>query len=637
MKYKALSSLVLVSLFVIMMIIVSCGGSKSKSGVSEIPFDVLFGIGDLMNPLMSFDGEHLAYLSRVDGVVNIFLRSVGDDASTILTADTLYGVQRFMWAADNVHILFLLDLNGNGNLRIYDVNIKSNEIRDLTPFDEIRAQFIGVNKNYPNEVLFAMNKDNPRAYDVYRLDLSTGNFVLEAQNPGNIVGWLADSQLKISGCLQINQNGGYDFMIADPATKEWQSLVSWNSDDILDSSPIGFSKDNSLIYALDARDANAGRLVTINTATGESKIVAEDSIYNVSGVFINPDTQEIQAVSFNGEREYSIIFDDSIRDDIAAIQKLHHGDYFISSRSADDHLWLVGFKNDDGPVPFYLYDRSKKSAELLFTHFDELGKYKLSPMEPFSSTARDGMTIHGYITFPPESDRKKVPTVVFVHDGPWVRDEWGYDAEAQWMANRGYLCLQVNFRGSTGYGKKFRNAGIKQWGAGMQDDLIDAVAWAVDQGYADSSRVAIMGTGYGGYAALMGAARNDDVFTCALDISGFTDLLYLMNSIPAQNIRLKLLYYNRVGNAEVESDFLKSISPITYKDSIAIPMVILHGKYDRQVPQAQVEEIVASLNERTIDNEFLLLDNEAHGLTQSANRIVFYQTAEAFLRKHLGQ
>jgi dipeptidyl aminopeptidase/acylaminoacyl peptidase len=344
----------------------------------------------------------------------------------------------------------------------------------------------------------------------------------------------------------------------------------------------------------------------------------------------------VQLVAFQKDRTELVVTDPSIQADIDALQALSHGDLALQNRDNADRTWLVGFVVDDGPVPYYAWDRDTHQATFLFEHQPELSKYTLARMEPFEYQSRDGLTIHGYLTFPPDEPREGLPTVLNVHGGPWARDSWGYNPEAQWFANRGYLCVQVNYRGSTGYGKDFVNAGDKAWGAAMHNDVIDAVDWVVNRGYADRERIAIYGGSYGGYAALVGAAFTPDVFRCAVDIVGPSNLKTLIESIPPYWQPLVAQFHTRVGNPETEPEFLWSRSPLSKVDQIRIPLLIAQGANDPRVKQAESEQIVAALKERGIDYEYLLFEDEGHGFAKPENRLRFYAAAEAFLARHLG-
>jgi dipeptidyl aminopeptidase/acylaminoacyl peptidase len=382
--------------------------------------------------------------------------------------------------------------------------------------------------------------------------------------------------------------------------------------------------------------ANTGRLLRMDIATGESEVIAEDPQYDLAGVRLHPDTREPLYVAFLRDRiEYQVL-DQSVAPDLEALLAVEDGDLTILNEDDEDRTWLAAYMADDGPVRYYAYDRASRSSTFLFEHQPALSAYTLSKMEPFSFTARDALEIHGYLTFPPEVGRTGLPAVVNVHGGPWVRDAWGYDGEAQWLANRGYLCVQVNYRGSTGYGKAFVNAGDREWGAKMHDDVIDAVNWVVEQGYADPERIAIYGGSYGGYAALVGAAFTPDVFRCAVDIVGPSSLSTLINSIPPYWAPMIAQFHTRVGNPETEPDFLWSRSPLSRVDDIRIPILVAQGANDPRVKQAEAEQIVAALKEKGIDHEYLLFPDEGHGFAKPENRLRFYAAAERFLAKHLG-
>jgi dipeptidyl aminopeptidase/acylaminoacyl peptidase len=376
--------------------------------------------------------------------------------------------------------------------------------------------------------------------------------------------------------------------------------------------------------------------VRLDLLTEEVDILAEDPDYDVSDLLVHPDTREVQAAAFTRARTEWIVLDKAVREDFAAIAKLHPGDFAVVSRDRADKNWLVAFTADDGPLSYYTYDRDEKLGTHLFDDRPELKEYTLAPMEPVSFQARDGLKIHGYLTVPPALGRQKQPMVLNVHGGPWARDLWGYDPEAQWLANRGYACLQVNYRGSTGYGKRFLNAGNREWGAKMHDDLVAAVRWAVEEGIADPERVAIYGGSYGGYAALVGATFTPDLFRCAVDIVGPSNLITLIKSIPPYWKALIAVFHERVGNPETEKEFLESRSPLLRVDQIKIPMLIAQGANDPRVKQVESEQIIAAMEEKGIDHEYLLFPDEGHGFAKPENRLKFYAAAERFLAKHLG-
>jgi len=624
------------ALFVGCMVISSCSSQGTSKVPELIPREVIFGNPEKASPRLSPDGTMMSYRAPVDNVMNIWVGTIGKDDVRVVTKDTLRGIRVYFWAADNKHIMYLQDKGGDENWRLYAVNLETDEIRDLTPFDSVQVRIVDRNKHFPNELLIGMNKDNPQLHDVYHLDLTTGKLEKVAENPGNVAGWLTDANFKVCGALMSNAEGGFDFMIRKTEKAKWVKLVSWSSQDILNSGPISFTKDGKAVHMLDSRDANAGRLVKLDIATGKIEVIAGDPQYDVSNIMIHPDSYEVQAVTFTKDRDKWVVLDESIKEDIEVIKQLHRGDFFISSRDDPDDTWLVGFTADNGPVPYYSYDRATRKATFLFDHRPDLNEYTLAQVEPISFTSRDSLTIHGYITFPPGKERKNLPMVLNVHGGPWYRDTWGYNPEAQWLANRGYICLQVNFRGSTGYGKDFANAGDREWGGKMHNDLVDAVHWAVEKGYADSEKIAIYGGSYGGYAALVGATFTPDLFACAIDLCGPSSIITLMESIPPYWTTMMEMFYAKVGNPKTEEEFLKSRSPLYRVDSIRIPMMVVQGANDPRVKQAEADRVVEAMKAKGLDYEYLLFPDEGHGLARPENRLKFYAAAEKFLAKNLG-
>jgi dipeptidyl aminopeptidase/acylaminoacyl peptidase len=436
--------------------------------------------------------------------------------------------------------------------------------------------------------------------------------------------------------MEATPDGGFRLLLRENETSPWSETITWNQEDALTSAPLFFSKDGQTLYLKDSRNVNAARLLQMDVHSGEFRVILEDPEYDVGRLIVNPDTYKIQAVSFTKARDEWIVLDASIEREISEIRRLHHGDFFLSSRDHSDRHWIVGFTADNGPVPYYIFPRDDKRATFLFDHRHELRKYKLATMEPISFSSSDGKTIHGYITFPEEQSHSNLPMVLNVHGGPWHRDTWGFNPEAQWFANRGYVCLQVNFRGSTGYGKDFLNAGDREWGGKMHQDLVDAVYWAIEKGYADPKRIAIYGGSYGGYAALVGATFTPDLFRCAIAIVGPSNLITFIKSIPPYWSTYLATLHKRVGNPETESEFLKSRSPLSRVDQIKIPMLIAQGANDPRVKQAESEQIVEAMKQKHILHEYLLFADEGHGFAKPENRLRFYQHAEKFLAQHLG-
>jgi dipeptidyl aminopeptidase/acylaminoacyl peptidase len=610
--------------------------STFKDPAPLVPRRVLFGNPERFSPRVSPDGTRVGWIAPDEGILNVFVAPLDDLKSAApVTKDRERGIRAFFWAHDNRHLLYVQDKGGDENWRIYAVDLIDGGVRDMTPFEGVQAQVIEVSKHFPERILVGLNKDDPQLHDVYSLDLASGQLTKEADNPG-FVGWVVDAEMRVRGAVAPTPEGGSTIVVRQSVTEPWQALIDVPPDDALTTAPVAFSANGRFLLTQCSVDVDAGRLMWVDTDSGDYEVVAEDPQYDVTGVRLHPDTRIVQLVSIQRERMDMVVLDPTIAEDVGALTAYHKGDLSVLNRDDADNIWLVSYTEDDGPVHYVAWDRSKQEATPLFAHQPALLDYHLAPMEPFACATRDGLVIYGYVTFPPDEERLDLPTVLNVHGGPWARDVWGYNPEAQWLANRGYLCIQVNYRGSTGYGKDFTNAGNKEWGAKMHDDLLDAVQWAVDRRYADPSRVAIYGGSYGGYAALVGAAFTPDVFACAVDIVGPSNLKTLIESVPPYWAPLIAQFHTRVGNPETEADFLWERSPLSKADQITIPLLIAQGANDPRVKQAESEQIVAALEERGIDYQYMLFPDEGHGFAQPENRLKFYAAAEAFLAKHLG-
>ena len=615
--------------------------------VDLIPRSVLFGNPERTSPEISPDGGSLAWIAPRDGVLNLWVAPVGGAdgaggeggvdwaAARPVTEDTDRGIRAFAWARDGQHVLYVQDIGGDENWRLYDVDPRTLERRDLTPFEGIHATIIGTSKRRPDEVLVGINADNPQLHDVYRLHLASGELVKEIENPG-YAGWVADEDLQVRCALAPLPDGSFNLLVRDAGEGEFRHLLTIPPEDATSTDVVSFSGDGRSLLMISAAGSDTGRLTRVDLATGDETVLAEDAEADVTGVLLHPDTRDSLIVSVLKDRMTYVVLDESVADDLKAIRALHPGDPSFAGRDEADKTWLIAFNVDAGSVTYFMYDRASKTGRLLFEARPALLGYELAAMEPFSFTARDGLVVRGYATFPPGLGRENLPAVLNVHGGPQVRDAWGYHPEAQWLANRGYLCLQVNYRGSTGYGKAFVAAGDREWGGKMHDDLVDAVGYAVAQGWAAPSRVAIYGGSYGGYAALVGAAFTPDVFCCAVDIVGPSNLKTLLETIPPYWAPMIAQLYRRVGNPETDEEFLWSRSPLSRARDIRIPLLIAQGANDPRVKQAESEQIVAALTEAGIDHEYMLFPDEGHGFAKPENRIKFYTAAERFLAKYLG-
>ncbi len=605
-----------------------------------IPRRVLFGNPDKVSPQISPNSKYLAYIAPTDGVLNLCLRVLAGEEDApedrVLTHDTDRGIRSYFWAGDSRHLLYVQDKGGNENWRLYGLDIHSGDLKDYTPFDNVQTQIIQKDKHHPEELLIALNKDNAQLHDVYHLNLSSGELTKIAENPGNIIGWVADSQFQVRAAVAAQEDGSMHLVYRETPEQAWETLIEWEMEDSLNSSPSHFSKDGKSLYLLNSKGSNAAQLTQLNLENHQETVLASDPLYDVSGLFIDADTYQVQAANFNRARSEWEILDSTIARDFTFLSQFNRGDFSLINRDDANQTWLVAFEFDNAPAEFYVYRRETQAMEFLFVHNSALADYTLAEMEPISYTTRDGLTVHGYATYPPGLARESLPMVLYVHGGPWWRDEWGYDPNAQWLANRGYVCLQVNYRGSTGYGKAFLNAGDREWGGKMHDDLIDAVQWAVAEGGVDAERVAIYGGSYGGYAALVGATFTPDTFRCAIDVVGPSSLITLIESFPPYWSSMLNNFKKRVGDPDTEADFLKSRSPLFKVDQIKIPLFIAQGANDPRVTQQEADQIVAVLKEKGLDYQYQLFEDEGHGLAKPENRMTFFEAVEPFLAEYLG-
>ena len=607
--------------------------------VPLIPRSVLFADPSYTSPQISPDGTRLGYLAPRDGVLNVYVGPLNDpSAAHPLTNDRGQGIRWYGFCADDRTLFYLQDADGDENWRLHLLDLGSGEQRCVTPFEQVTVQVLEHNRFHPTEMLLGINKDNPELHDVYRLDLIDGSLTKVEANPG-FFGWLIDTDLAVRGAVAMTEDGGHQLFRRDePAGEFIPWLVIPPEDAIAATNHASFSRSGETMYLLSSVDANAGRLLAVEMASGEQTVMAEDPNYDVDGLEWDPLTRAPLAVVFAKDRQYRTFLDPGFESGFDQLkQRLGaDGEITLDRSERDDRIWLVSLAPSDGPVSYYRYRRDTTELTFLFHDRPELSGYQLARMEPFAFTARDGLRVHGYVTYPPGVPARDLLAVLDVHGGPWGRNTWGYDVDAQWLANRGYACVQVNFRGSTGYGKAFVNAANKQWGRTMHTDLLDAIDHLAAQGTIDPGRVAIMGASYGGYAALAGAAFTPDVFRCAIDLCGPANLLTLLASIPPYWRPMVRMFHTRMGDPETEKDMLAERSPLSAADQIKIPVLVAQGANDVRVKRAEAEQIVAAMRRNGVPHEYLLFENEGHGLARPENRERYYAAAERFLAEQLG-
>ena len=599
--------------------------------VPLIPRSVLFGNPERTAPQISSDGTMLAYLAPDHDVLNVWVRSIGRSDDRPITADRKRGIRRYFWQPGAHTIIYLQDVGGNENFHVFQTDVASKQTRELTPGDKVRASIVSVDPHYPDFMLIETNQRNAQLMDVYRLDFKTGKLDMDTENPGDVTDWSTDNAMQVRGSTSILADGTQEIRLRKDPKSPWKVFQKLGPDETF-GGIAGFTPDNKSVYLISSVDSNTSRLLLINPEDQSQKVVAEDPEYDVSGTTNNPKTNEIEAVSFQRARIEWKTLSPAIAADFAELQKVRDGELNIDSRDFEDKTWIVSYVVDDGPVAFYTYDRAAKKATLLFTSRPELEKYKLAKMRPISFPARDGMTIHGYLTMPAGVENA-APTVLLVHGGPWGRDGWGYSSLVQMLANRGYAVLQVNYRGSTGYGKQFLNAGDREWAGKMHTDLLDAQKWAIDKGYSDAKRFAIMGGSYGGYATLVGVSFTPDAFTCGVDIVGPSNLYTLLKTIPPYWAPMKAMFDKRMGKDE---DFLRSRSPLFKADKIKVPLLIGQGKNDPRVNIAESDQIVKAMRDNGKQVEYIVFPDEGHGFARPENNMRFFAATDQFLAKYMG-
>jgi dipeptidyl aminopeptidase/acylaminoacyl peptidase len=588
-----------------------------------------------MEPRLSPNGKYLAYLAPDQrNVLQVWIRTVRGHDNRVLTADKKRGIGLYFWTYDGEHLVYLQDADGDENFHFYAVNIKSNAVRDLTPFAGVQARLMARDASFPDEILVTMNLKDPRKHDVYRINLKSGASELDTENPGSVTRWVADTELKVRAATAVTSDGGIDLMVRELPGGMWKIIRHWGPDE--QGFPVGFSADGKTLHVITNHGANTMRFLAVDAQTGNEVMAVEDPQYDVNNWLLHPAKRAIQAVSFYKDKLEWRVLDQSLAVDFASIAKIRGGEFSIIDRDLKDTTWLVSFTRDDGPDFYYSYDRRTRTAKLLFSNRPKLEGMALSKVRPISYTARDGFTIHGYLTVPVGIPAKRLATVLLVHGGPQERDVWGFNPVVQWLANRGYAVLQVNFRGSTGYGRKFLIAGDREWAGKMHDDLIDGVNWVVNEGVADPKRIAIMGSSYGGYAALVGLTFTPDVFAAGVDGFGPSNLVTLLNSIPPYWLPIKARLVRRVGDPEKDEQLLKSKSPLFFVDRIKSPLLIVQGANDPRVKRAESEQIVEAMRRANKPVEYIVYADEGHGLERPENLLHYYAQVEKFLARHLG-
>lgn len=609
-----------------------------------IPLDVLMGYDEFSAPQISSDGSKILYRHTSDYEDNYTVFNWQTGAQSAVNWPDVYGVPYALWAPDGETVLFFVDNMGDENYGLYSSDVGTGETATLLTGGDNNCYYVSDNPANNDEIYLCVFNNETELFDLYLMNYKTGDKHLVLQNPGDITGYDFDHQGQLRLVSRTDAAAGeHVWLNKNPeqtkttfSEADWQQIMSWGYEDAGTSYVLGFMQDDTRVLYMDSSESNTATLSTYDVKTGEEAEIFNDPDYDIYGTWTDLELDKVTAVSVDADYVAWQVLDPSFQDDYDVLSKLDTGVFNIVDSCDNDSYWIVSYTSDTKEQNYYVYNMATHEAKELYNARPELEDYDFAPMEPFSYTAGDGLKISGYVTFPLGSDKTKLPTVVLVHGGPWSRDSWGYNEEVQLLANRGYAVIQVNFRGSTGYGKNFRNAGDKEWGGLMHQDILDAVDYAVDQGWADKDRVGIYGASYGGYEALISAAFSSDVFKCSVDAFGPSSLLTFIDSIPAMwSVEYQDLVRS-IGDPDTEQSFMKSRSPLYFADQVKIPMLIAQGGNDVRVPQKESDQMVEALEKAGVDVEYLQFPNSGHGFNSQEDMTKFYSAMEAFFAKYLG-
>jgi dipeptidyl aminopeptidase/acylaminoacyl peptidase len=622
-----------------------------------IPREAIFAGQDRQGIQLSPDGTRLSWLAGTsDSPSNIWVKTLGASDARVVTRDTLQGIQEYHWAADGRHLLYIQDLFGDENWHLYSVDLASGKARDLTPFPGVRAQDVIIGEQTPNEVLVGLNRRDPRVSDMYRIHLDTGAITLEAENPGDVISWTADSAGVLRACTAFGGDDAHTTIrVRDDTASPWRDLLrvpfaecSFYGQVNGGSLVAGFAPGGRILYVVNPLGGDRTRLVEIDTATGrELSVVAtnprSDVEYDISArlfkplVEMDPSTGRVQAVGFNHARMEWTVVDSSLMADFETLRSFNDGTLWIVNRTRGDSLWLVHYTRADGEGAYFLYDRGPKTVGKLPFNDPPIARYSLAAVDTVTVRSHDGLDIFCYLTLPPGVEPKKLPLVLMPHGGPWWRDRWEFDPWVQLLANRGYAVLQPQYRGSTGFGKAFLNAGNREFGNGaVLADMVDAVRWTIDSGLADPDRLAVMGGSAGGYAALCAIAFQPDLWKCAVDIAGPSSVRTLLQGIPEYWKPVKKRWLLRLGDAESDDVWNQSISPVYHAKNIRAPLFMAYGSNDPRVQIGEAESMAAAMRARELPVDLIVYPDEGHGFTRFENNVDFFGRVEEFLALHLG-
>ena len=631
-----LKSSSLLNIFAIL-VLFSCQQNQNKmiEPVRVIPMKDFFRNPDIAYFSLSPNGEKISFTKPYKNRMNIFVSDLGSDDTTQVTFIEDRDVEAYFWKT-NKRIIYVRDNDGDENYHLYAVDDDGKNQKDLTPYDEVNVQVVDELEENENEVLIGMNKRNPELFDVYRLNINTGDLKMEAENPGGVTNWVTDHKGNIRVAVQsdgVNTN----LLYRDDIKENFKSVLTTSFKESV--SPLFFTFDNKFLYAASNLGRDKAAIVKFDIANGkELEVIYQNDEVDVDGLDYSKKRKVLTAITYTTDKEQVKYLDKEYEGMYEKLKELLGDKYeiIITSQNKNEDKFLVRTISDRSLGASYFYDAAKKEISKIADRAPWLDENEMCEMKPIVYKAKDGLTIHGYLTLPKGIESKNLPVVINPHGGPWARDEWGWNAEVQFLANRGYAVLQMNFRGSTGYGRKFWEASFKQWGLSMQQDITDGVEFLVKEGIADPKRVAIYGASYGGYATLAGITSTPELYACAVDYVGVSNLFTFMQTIPPYWKPFLNMMYEMVGDPKKDSTLMHDASPVYFVDKIKCPLFIAQGANDPRVNKAESDQVVEALKKRGVQVEYMVKDDEGHGFGNEENQFDFYGAMEKFLAKHLG-
>jgi dipeptidyl aminopeptidase/acylaminoacyl peptidase len=649
--------------------LIICPGVAARAELPPlIPREVLFGNPEQSDPQISPGGTQIAWLAPdKNDVLNVWARAIEGGKPHPITNEAHRPIFWYAWGGDGKHILYLQDNAGDENQHLFSADLTNENVRDLTPFRGVRAQNVFTDLQHPRFVLVALNLRDRHAFDMYRIDLQTGAITLEATNPGDVLTWTTDNDFVIRGATAFDGKTGASIVrVRDAADKPWRDLVVmpferalFGGEVFVGSLIAGFDPDGKSMVIHSALHSDKGRLVRVDLRSGEELgVIAQDLQSDVADqgdlvapeILANPATNAIEAVLFDYTTPRWVFLDPKMETDFARIERDVAGLEIpasphdegsglwidLISRDQADGKWVIAARRSDSPATYYVFDRNTKKLTALDHEYPALDRFTLAPKKPVIIKAHDGLELVSYLTTPVGVEAKNLPLVLLIHGGPWYRDHDNYDPEVQFLANRGYAVLQVNYRGSTGFGLKFLNAGTNEWGRGTQEDLFDAVKWAIEQGIANPKRIAAMGWSGGGFATLLALEMRPDLFACGVDGVGPADLATLFRSFPSYWSNVMTRWRRRGGDFDHDEKLNREVSPLYHVDKIRAPLLIGQGQNDPRVTIANSDAMVAALRKAKREVTYVVYPDEGHGFARPENNRDFYGRVEEFLAKHLG-